>query len=175
MNRDIRDFFHINLDSLPHTDFIQTSHDINEEGKQVITFHKTLKSPVFSLFQTIEVQQFDEGNKNIFFRNHELQKINLRDLKILVNRLFWFYGKDSRDRGPFTIKDRLQFQSSSNAVLFGRSWSAGNVIITPVDLFINREKNMLSMNIWNIKTEPVPDGRGCGNKNRVKKTEDTDI
>lgn len=150
MTRDIRDFFHINLDSLPHLDFTEISTNVNEEGKKVKTFYKSLQTPVFSLFHSIEVQEFEQGTKNIFFRNNQLEKINVRDLKILIDRLFWFYGKDSNGKGVFKMKDKLQFQSRSNYVLFGRSWSAGNGIITPVDLFVNREKNMLNMSIWGI-------------------------
>jgi hypothetical protein len=150
MVKDIRDFFHINLNLLPDSSFINTGTEGSGNDIRTITWKKSLNPSVFQVFNSIEVQVFDKGMKHVFFKNDQLDKVAISDIRFLINSLFWFYGKDSRGKGLFTITDKMQFRSKNDYTLFGRSWTAGSNILVPVDLLINREKNLLSMNIWGI-------------------------
>ncbi len=150
MTRDIRDFFHINLDSLPHNDFSQLNTGKNEEVNRINIFQKKLTTPIFNLFKIIEVEILEFGQKNIYFRNYEIDKIEIKDLRALITLLYTFYGKDDTGKSAFNAKDKFQFLSILHSHKFGREWSIGDKIETPVTLFLNREKKIFSLGILGL-------------------------
>lgn len=102
------------------------------------------------MFDTIEIKQFEDGTKNIFFKNHQLDEVKLADVQKLVDDLYLVYGQDDNYKGKFNSKDKEDYLSNDFYTFFGRSWTDENRIKTPIDLSIDRDVDTISLSIWGI-------------------------
>lgn len=150
MPKNIRDFFNAKLDNIPDDSFIEGNPETNSAGQTVNNFRKTLRYLECNLFDTIEIKQFADGTKNIFFKNHELDKVQIADVQKLVDDLYLVYGQDDNHKGKFNSKDKEDYLSDDFYTLFGRYWGDENRIKTPIDLSIDRDVNTISLTIWGI-------------------------
>ncbi|MBS1988101.1 hypothetical protein JST56_03855 [Candidatus Dependentiae bacterium] len=64
------------------------------------------------MFDTIEIKQFEDGTKNIFFKNHQLDEVKLADVQKLVDDLYLVYGQDDNYKGKFNSKDKEDYLSN---------------------------------------------------------------
>lgn len=119
-------------------------------GQTVNNFRKALRYLECNLFDTIEIKQFEDGTKNIFFKNHRLDEVKLADVQKLVDDLYLVYGQDDNYKGKFNSKDKEDYLSNDFYSLFGRSWTDENRIKTPIDLSIDRDVDTISLSIWGI-------------------------
>lgn len=150
MAKKIHDFFSAKLDHIPDNSFIEGNSEINIAGQPVKNFRKTLRYLECNLFNTIEIKQFEDGSKNIFFINYQLDKVQLGDVEKFVDDLYLVYGDDDNYRGRFNSIDKENYHSADFYTLFGRYWGTEGKIKTPLDLSINRDVNTITFSIWGI-------------------------
>ncbi|MCZ2395008.1 MAG: hypothetical protein LC100_00525 [Chitinophagales bacterium] len=150
MPKNIRDFFNTELDNIPDDTFIEGNPETNSAGQTVNNFRKTLPHRECNLFDTIEIKQFADGTKNIFFINHQLDDVKIADVQKLVDDLYMVFGQDDNYKGKFNSKDKEDYLSDDFYTLFGRYWGTEGKIKTPIDLSIDREVNSITLSIWGI-------------------------
>jgi 5-methylcytosine-specific restriction endonuclease McrBC regulatory subunit McrC len=150
MPKNIRDFFNAKLDTIPDESFVEGNPQTNTVGQTINNFRKTLRYLECNLFDTIEIKQFEDGTKNIFFKNHQLDNINIADVQKLIDDLYLVYGQDDNHKGKFNSKDKEDYYSNDFYTLFGRGWADENRIKTPIDLSIDRDVNTIVLSIWGI-------------------------
>ncbi len=150
MAKNIRDFFSSKLDFMPDESFVEGNSEINSAGQTVNNFRKTLHFLECNLFDTIEIKQFEDRTKNIFFKNYQIDSINITSVQKLVDDLYLVYGEDDNHKGKFNTKDRNDFLSDDFYTLFGRYWGTEGKIKTPIDLSIDRDLNSITLSIWGI-------------------------
>jgi 5-methylcytosine-specific restriction endonuclease McrBC regulatory subunit McrC len=150
MSKNIHDFFIIKLDSIPDSNFIEGNSEINSSGDTIKNFRKSLSYLECNIFDTIEIKQFEGGTKNIFFKNHELDNVDMTEVQKIVDELYLVYGQDDNHKGKFNSKDKEDYLSNDFYSLFGRAWAQENKIKTPIDLSIDRDLGTITLGIWGI-------------------------
>lgn len=150
MPKTISDFFNTKFERIPDDTFIEGNPEINTSGQTINNFRKSLSFLECNLFDTIEIKQFEDGMKNIFFKNHQLDNIAIGDVQKLVDDLYMVYGQDDNYKGKFNSKDKEDFISDNFYSLFGRYWGIEGKIKTPIDLSIDRDVDTITLSIWGI-------------------------
>lgn len=144
----IDDFFKIDLKTIPDDSFFRGPDEINIAGSTVKNFQKRLNYLECNLFDTIEIKTFDDGSKNVFFKNHDLNSINIGTVKKLIDEFYLLNGKDDTGQGSFNSKDSERFYSTQFDVIFGRNWSEPNKYKYPNRIGIDRSNNEILLLIY---------------------------
>ncbi len=147
----IFDFFQIDLKNIPDQGFIETEVVINKTGKPVQCFQKSLNYKECGIFETIEVKVFRNKNKNVILKSDQPERVNMENLKNLIDELYLIYGEDSNGKGKFTNIDIEDFNCSLAYSLFGRRWS--EFPKNENQVWLSRDENEISITIWGIGNE----------------------
>lgn len=156
MQKDIRNFFRINLDQIPDETFI-VDKPINfkhvRNVRKFRKFSKQLEIIECGIFNTIEVYLYEDGKKDVYFKNKDLNSFSIESIHKLINDLYYFLGEDKYQRGMFDIKDKEYLYSEDFSFL--RRWDQ---ITTSISLRIDGLINSgeLILHIDNVRTiEPI--------------------
>jgi hypothetical protein len=116
----IEDLFNVNLHQIPDETFTYLGEELNSSGMEIKRYVKSLIVPECSLFYSVEVIQFPDGNKNIIFEG-EKNLPSLIYLEELVNTLYQLFGEDTKNQGLITFNEKLDF--FEDVSIINRDWS----------------------------------------------------
>ncbi len=156
MQKQLHNLFKINIHSIPDETFIEGVSLLNKSGEKVTDFRKVLPYMEYNIFDIIEVKKFETSNLlNVFFKSYNLNKVQLREVKKLVDDLYMIYGPDDSHKGMLNAKDTEAFYSTQWYQLFGRNWTANTQLEIPLSLNIDRETNCIDLTLWGVTKKMV--------------------
>ena len=124
--------------------------DVNTSGQIVRTYEKQLTYKECGIFDFIEVKVIGDDSINVFFQNINLNQIDMKKMKILINGIYEIYGADDSDRGKFENKEITEFKDPSFDYLWGRFWGEYPKYKYPIQIGKDEEKVQLA--IWGTNT-----------------------
>ena len=148
IKRSIYDFFTLDLRAMPDESFVEGETVTNSEGEQVQNYRKTLDYKECNIFDTVEIKVVAGKTKNVFFKSFQPEKVNMVDMKKLIDELYLIYGDDSQDKGKFTNKDINDYNDTQFYMLFGRSWYEFPKYKYPVS--VGRDDDEVSISMWGV-------------------------
>ena len=139
----IFDFFQTDLKELPDSRFNYDGIIHNNSGEQIHVYSTIIDYLECSIFNEIEVYQFENKRINVFFRCKDYSNVNIRYLEKLTNDLFNIYGDDSNECGLFTEEDRKEC-NDNDYVSFRRFWQTDTCYIG-IDIDLSENEIALSL------------------------------
>lgn len=103
-----------------------------KKSSEFKVFRDNLDAPLFGIFDEVEVFEFEDGSKNIFFTS-DINNTDYDDLKSFVNKLIKNLGNDSNGRGILD-EDEID-EIVINNFWLGRNWEniSPNVSVHGID------------------------------------------
>jgi len=117
----LNDLFSFKFKDVPDDSFV-ISKDLNSEGLEVQHCRKILSVKECGIFDTLEVILIPPNYKNIVLSTTELHRINISDVRKLVDNIFLLIGKDDDMKGRFDNEDKQTFERGN---FWSRLWIIG--------------------------------------------------
>jgi proline dehydrogenase len=118
----VLNFFSIDLRTLPDTSFELYGEYVNNVGRTVQRYFKTLDYKELGLFDVINVKHVNQSYSNITFVNNQPDKADMKALEEVINDLYRLYGEDEWGKGKFTRQDYRDYFAEDAGLHFVRSW-----------------------------------------------------
>lgn len=148
MKKSILTLFGFNLEDLPDSSFMEDLSEENSQGALIKNYSKFFNDKTYHLFETVSIKHF--GNcYNIFFKSHNLKKINLYAFRKLTNDLAKIYGPDSTGKGKYSTQDFSDLKDK-NLTFCGRNWMGIENEILPCDLECDKELKTLTLSLFGV-------------------------
>lgn len=134
IKRTISDFFQIDFKAMPDESFVAGKVELNKDRKKVQVFRKTLDYKECGIFDSLEVIIIEEMQKNICLTSFEADKVEMDDLRNLLDSLYLIYGYDDNNRGKLTNIDIVDYRATQyGGWVTVRNWSDKGILIDRVD------------------------------------------
>lgn len=151
MNQALSALFKTDITSIPDETFINLGSEVNSMGSDFSKYFKVLDTPELNIFDSVEVLQFADGSKNVFFIGNALSSIEFMDVANLVKDIYLIYGVDRNNKGLLEEEDVDYYFSDDMYVLFRRSWSDIDKHENPLELYVDRSENSIQLTIFAVR------------------------
>ena len=138
MKKSIRDFFKTNFDLIPNITFAKHEIRMSRE-REAWSYTKQLENIECDIFTDIEVVEFDDETKSIFFMNNQLKTVSIEKVQELIDNLYNVFGQDDNHKDRFSLKDKEDFYSDYFCIQL-RQWYN-------IDLPMHLERNVGSFTL----------------------------
>lgn len=142
----IFDFFRTDIRELPDDRFDDEGVIYNNSGDKIRVFSTTLDYLECGIFNEIEVYQFDNNIKNIFFKSKKYSEVRINKIANLTNEIFHIYGNDMNEQGIYTEKDKIDC-CDIEYVSFRRMWRKDDFHIC---IDVDRGENEITLSLLGI-------------------------